>query len=312
MTEPLVSVIMNGHNVAAYVTEAIESVLSQTYQNWEIVFWDNCSDDGTPDLVQGYHDPRIRYFRSKSFTPLGLARNDAIEKSQGEFIAFLDCDDLWFPEKLDRQVPLFQDERVGLVYSDTIFFNELGHERILYRGRLPCEGECFRSLLGRYFLSMETVVLRRKALQSETHYFDPRFDMIEEADMFRRISYRWRIAGVPEVLAKWRVHGASWTFKYPHLFRSESDLMIDGYRRRIENFDQVYSSEIDQLYEGISLMEARNEWIRGNKWPLVHHFLRSKSLFKKFLALPVMAWPASKAALALRLRGDILPTSIAN
>lgn len=311
MSQPLVSIIMNGHNVAKFVAASIDSVLAQRYENWEIVFWDNRSDDDTARIVNAYNDERIRYFLADSFTPLGEARNLAITQARGEFIAFLDCDDLWLPEKLERQIPLFANNMIGLVYSDTIFFNELGHERQAYGGELPCEGKCFRALLGRYFLSMETVVIRRSALEEEQPWFDPRFNMIEEADLFRRIAYRWEIAGVPRVLAKWRVHASSWTFKHPHLLRQESELMLADYRVRYPDFDREFSYEVRQLIDAIDLAEARDAWIKGRKAPLVRHFIKSGGIKGWIRAILVACWPASLAAQALRLRGEVLPVGLA-
>lgn len=311
MSEPLVSVIMNGHNAARFVADAIASVLAQSYRNWEIVFWDNCSDDASASIVRAHDDSRIRYFLAPSFTPLGEARNLAIRQARGEFIAFLDCDDLWFPEKLERQIPLFADARVGLVYSDTLFFNELGHQRQAYRGGLPCQGQCFRALLGRYFLSMETVVIRRAALEQQSPWFDPRFNMIEEADLFRRIAHRWEVAGVPQVLAKWRVHASSWTFRHPHLLREETELMLADYRRRFADFDAAYAAELRQLHDAIDLAEARDAWIKGHKGPLVRHFAQSGGLRGWLRAAMVACWPASLATVALRLRGEVLPTGLA-
>jgi len=309
--EPLVSIIMNGYNVAGFVATAIDSVLRQQYQNWEIVFWDNRSEDETASVVQGYRDSRIRYFLADSFTPLGEARNLAIEQASGELIAFLDCDDIWFPEKLSRQIPLFDREEVGLVYSDTIFFNEAGDERPCYGGELPCEGECFRTLLGRYFLSMETVVVRRSAIEEQSLWFDPRFNMIEEADLFRRIGYRWQLAGVAEPLAKWRVHASSWTFRNPHLLREETELMLDDYRRRYPGFDREYAYEIEQLVDGIELAEARDAWLKGRKGLLVRHFLKVGGFGGLAKAALIACWPASQAARALKTRGEVLPTGLA-
>ncbi len=311
MNEPLVSIIMNGHNVAGFVTAAIDSVLGQTYRNWEIVFWDNRSEDDTATIVRKYSDSRIRYFLAKSFTPLGQARNLAIVQSRGEFIAFLDCDDLWFPDKLERQILLFGDERVGLVYSDTIFFNEIGDERRCFGGELPCEGECFRTLLGRYFLSMETVVVRRAAIEEQSPWFDPRFNMIEEADLFRRIAYRWKLAGVAKPLAKWRVHASSWTFRYPHLLREETELMLIDYRQRFPGFDQEFADELSQIQAAIDLAEARDAWIKGRKGALVRHFLKSGGIAGWARAALVASWPVSLAIFALRLRGEVLPKGLA-
>jgi glycosyltransferase involved in cell wall biosynthesis len=298
---------MNGHNAAPYVRAAVDSVLSQTFSHWEIVFWDNCSVDETSTILREYRDPRVRYFLAPSFTPLGEARNRAIREAQGEFIAFLDCDDIWLPEKLERQLPLFDDPEVGLVYSDTIFFNARGDERRLYDGILPARGHCFRQLLARYSLSMETVVLRRTALDAQIEWFDPHFSMIEEADLFRRIAYEWKIDGVADALARWRVHASSWTFRHPELFRQETLLMLDRFRALYPNFDGNYAREIAVLMEIIALGEARDAWLKGNKWPLVRHFMSRRGIKHRALALGVLLWPACRAAQALRLRGDVLP-----
>lgn len=301
---------MNGHNAAAYVSEAVASVFAQTYTHWEIVFWDNCSNDDTAAIVRSYDDPRLRYFLAPVFTPLGQARNLAIGKACGEFIAFLDCDDIWLPSKLERQLPLFDDPEVGLVYSDTVFFNACGDERRAYGGVLPGRGRCFRQLLGRYFLSMETVVLRRAALEAQTEWFDPRFNMIEEADLFRRIAHDWKIDGVADALARWRVHASSWTFKHPELLRSESMAMLGRYRMLYSGFDAEYAREIAVLMDVITLTEARDAWLKGDKRPLVRHFLARPGIKYRILALGVMLWPTSRAAQALRLRGDVLPDAL--
>ena len=115
---------MNTHNGEDFLKEALESVLVQTYENFEIIFWDNCSDDNTQKIVNSYHDKRIKYFYSDEFTPLGEARNRAIDKSNGDLIAFLDCDDVWMSNKLELQVPVFDNKDIGIVISDTIFFDK--------------------------------------------------------------------------------------------------------------------------------------------------------------------------------------------
>ncbi len=297
---------MNGYNVAPFVRAAIDTVLAQTYPRWEIVFWDNRSADETAEIVRSVDDARLRYFRAPQFTPLGEARNQAIRQARADFIAFLDCDDLWLPEKLERQLPLFDDPEVGLVYSDTVFFNAHGHERRSYGGRLPGRGRCFRQLLGRYFLSMETVVLRRAALEGQSEWFDRRFNMIEEADLFRRIAHDWKIDGVPEALARWRVHASSWTFRHPELLRSESMLMLERYRGLYPNFDADYAEEIAALMEVIALSEARDAWLKGDKRPLVRHFANGR-LKQRALATAIAVWPVTWAAWALQMRGDVLP-----
>ena len=110
--QPLVSVIMNCYNGEKYLREAIDSVLAQTYTNWEIVFWDNQSTDRSAEIVRSYADPRLKYYYAPTHTWLYEARNYAVAKANGELLAFLDVDDWWLPNKLERQVPLFENPEV--------------------------------------------------------------------------------------------------------------------------------------------------------------------------------------------------------
>src|SRR5262245_45505527 len=100
---PLVSVIVNCFNGEEYLQEAIESVYAQTYNNWEIVLWDNASSDSSATIARTF-DGRLRYFRSEQHCSLGAAREKALNQTRGDLIAFLDTDDSWLPDKLERQV----------------------------------------------------------------------------------------------------------------------------------------------------------------------------------------------------------------
>ena len=115
---PVVSVVINCYNGEKYLQQAIDSVLAQSYEDWEVIFWDNRSTDRSAEIVLGYRDTRFRYFHAPRHTPLYEARNYAIERARGDLIAFLDVDDWWFPSKLERQVPLFVDPLVGIVCSN--------------------------------------------------------------------------------------------------------------------------------------------------------------------------------------------------
>ena len=122
--QPLVSIIMNCYNGEAYLCESIESVLSQTYKNWELIFWDNKSVDKSAEIFKSYKDKRFKYYYAPQHTLLYEARNQAIEKSSGEFIAFLDTDDFWAKDKLELQIPFFIDLKVGVVYGNLFIVNE--------------------------------------------------------------------------------------------------------------------------------------------------------------------------------------------
>ena len=112
--QPLVSIIMNCFNGEKYLREALDSVVNQTYLNWELIFWDNQSTDESKEIFLSYDDERFKYYYSKTHTLLSEARNCAITKSHGDFIAFLDVDDWWDINKLEKQIPLFKDKDVGI------------------------------------------------------------------------------------------------------------------------------------------------------------------------------------------------------
>ena len=119
---PLVSVILNVRNGAAFLHEALDSVMTQTFADWELIVWDDRSTDTSAQIVAGYSDHRIRYHLAPEETPLGKARDLAIRQANGEWLAFIDQDDLWLPDKLEKQITLACDG-VGIIYGRTVLFD---------------------------------------------------------------------------------------------------------------------------------------------------------------------------------------------
>ena len=105
---PLVSVIINCHNGEKFLNKSIQSVINQTYNNWEIIFWDNKSTDKSEQIVRSFKDRRIKYFKSNKFQRLYKTRNLAIKNSKGKYLCFLDTDDLWNKNKLSAQINLIK------------------------------------------------------------------------------------------------------------------------------------------------------------------------------------------------------------
>lgn len=219
--QSLVSILMNCFNGSTYLVEAIDTVIGQTYQNWELIFWDNQSTDESANICNSYQDPRIRYFRSERHTNLGSARALALQHASGELIAVLDTDDLWMPRKLELQVPVFECADVGIVISDTVFFNGKDKEKQLYRKKAPPQGNVFYELITRYFVSLETVVLRKAAIDGLDYSFDSNLSHISDFDLIVRVGQNWKLSFVPEILAKWRVHSNSGSWKEPEKFNLE-------------------------------------------------------------------------------------------
>ena len=165
---PQISVIVNLRNGAATLREALDSALAQSFSDWELLVWDDCSTDDSAAIVAQYRDPRIRYLRSPDDTPLGKARQNAIAHARGEWLAFLDQDDIWLPRKLELQLALTAAD-VGMVYGRTVLFHagdrnlrdyDYAHEFT----PLP-EGNIFPALFrDACFIAMSSALLRRTAV----------------------------------------------------------------------------------------------------------------------------------------------------
>lgn len=123
----LVSVIMPSYNTASYIADSIKSVLAQTYNNWELIIVDDCSTDNTDEIVAEFLvDKRIRYFKNTQNSGAALTRNRALREANGEWIAFLDSDDIWLPEKLEKQIEFMKRNNYVFSYHDFEKIDEAG------------------------------------------------------------------------------------------------------------------------------------------------------------------------------------------
>jgi len=204
---PRVSVIMNCYNGSKFLSQAIESVIQQTYSNWELIFWDNRSTDLSAEILKDYQDSRIKYFLSANHTKLSDARNAAVNASGGEFIAFLDVDDWWEPQKLERQVQQFQDDAVGLACSNFWILDERkSNIKLAYSSPIP-GGYQLGNLLRNYTVALPTLVIRKSLLNGPNSPFNPEYHIIGDFDLVIRLSAQAKIARVDEPLATYRIHG---------------------------------------------------------------------------------------------------------
>lgn len=118
MIDGLVSIIMPSWNTEKFIAETIQSVLDQTYTNWELLIVDDCSSDRTDEVVASFKDDRIKYFHNERNSGAALTRNKAMWEARGEWIAFLDSDDLWMPEKLEHQLKFMNENGYKLSFTE--------------------------------------------------------------------------------------------------------------------------------------------------------------------------------------------------
>ncbi len=203
---PKVSVIIPTFNRAHLIGKAVKSALSQTYQDFEIIVIDDGSTDNTEETVKSFNNFKIRYISHSNNRGISAARNTGIRASRGEYIALLDSDDEWLPEKLDKQVDVLQNEssEVGVVCSWSYNIDEKGN--YISKRYLPKkDGYIYEDLLSTDPISVPTVLIRKECF-NRVGLFDDLLNAQEDWDMWIRIAKYYRFALIKIPLAKCRLH----------------------------------------------------------------------------------------------------------
>ena len=268
--QPLVSIIMNCYNGEAYLFESIKSVLSQTYENWELIFWDNLSTDKSKEILDGFSDKRIKYFKADHFSTLYEARNLAIKKSTGQFISFLDVDDWWVPEKLEVQIKCFESSEVGLVYSKYFVYNEKNKKKKLITNKELPQGYITKQLLEDYTMGIITVIFRKELLKIFNLNFNPRYNIIGDFDFNIKLSQKVKCSCIQKPLAFYRVHGENYSLKNLNKEIQELEYWIKNQvssdKQNVSNFNKINNLI---LYKKIFVNISNNQ-----------RFLAVKKIFK--------------------------------
>lgn len=191
MQNPLVSVIVNCYNGSKFIARALNSILNQTYANFEIIFYDNCSDDDSLQIAKNISDidNRVKVFLADNHTHLGEARYHAIKKISGEILTFLDVDDYWVPEKLELQVNLLSSSDYDYCFGGTIRVDENGNNLGAFIPQTH-NGIQFSELVYDYCIDMVTPAILVKSMRNLNINFNPDIHSSEEVNFFLRFSLK--------------------------------------------------------------------------------------------------------------------------
>ncbi len=206
--KPIVSVIIPTYNQANFIDKAIESVLQQTYQDFEIIVINDGSTDNTEEIIRGFEDKRVKYIKKyKKNRGISIARNIGIKVARGKYIALLDSDDEWLPEKLDKQIKILQDgsPELGVVYSNLCYIDKKGKNMNKLRNPKK-EGYIYKDLLGGNYVGTPSTLLIRKECFNRVGLFDDLLNSQEDWDMWIRIAKYYRFALIKIPLVKYRLH----------------------------------------------------------------------------------------------------------
>ena len=274
---------MNCYNGGTYLKDSIKSILLQTYKNFEVIFWDNQSNDNSYSIYKSFKDSRLKYFYAKKHTSLYEARNLAIKKSTGKFIAFLDTDDLWLKNKLYSQIKKIK-KKTAVVYSNYYILNQVtGYKKIAYKDKLP-EGIIYKELLKKYFLGIGTVLIKKNIFLKKKIFFNKRFNIIGDFDFFTRLSKNNYFSCIQQPLLIYRIHKESFSNKNYRMFIKELKFWVKKEKFLDESLLFFIKQKI--LYMQIILNILRKKYILSFKMIKKVHSIKKRIKLFLFLLMP--------------------------
>lgn len=296
---PTVSVVIPTYNAADLLPDAVESVLAQTYRDFELIVVDDGSTDETPEVMERYADD-VRYVRKENGGSAS-ARNRGIREARGQYVALLDADDLWLPEKLEHQMEQFEAQQdLAWSYTDWVHVDAEtggpmyhGSQVMNYRG-----GNVLRPLLVRLFIPPSTEVIRRDVFEEVGTYDESELHRISEDWEFSlRVAERYPVGYVDRPLAKRRHHPEkkTTTMDLEHALKSRHSIIEKTVRRNPDRLADVYDSALANLYTRI-----------GSKWLNREERARARKLFRTAIRHDPTFWRAWMYGVAAFLPRPIL------
>ena len=272
MKTPKISVIMNCYNSASYLREALESVLTQSYQDWELVFWDNQSTDQSAEIFRSYKDSRFLYFRAETHTNLGQARNLAVSKAKGMWLAFLDCDDVWAAVKLEKQQQQIKNTNnmIGLVYCP------VEYKIMSQRKHAVSQASCYKrmkinphqarsiylDLLGGNLIIFSSLLVRRD-LYLKVGGIDDTLSQNEDYDLVLKVSRIALATCIESIGTVYRIHDANNSYAQAELNYQEnfriyrslpSDKNVDYALKLNYSRYSIYKLRNGRIFAGLKML----------------------------------------------------------
>ena len=242
--KPLVSIIMPAYNAEKTIVESIESVLRQTYKNWELIVVNDGSMDSTSAVVWAINDERVRLIEQEN-GGVANARNNGINNATGEYIAFLDSDDLWVEDKLERQLGVLVCGKHKMCFAKTWCFRENSNQTSDCFVNISLDFDDRDKILVYDFIPILTVLLAKDVLD-EVGHFDETLRGVEDWDMWIRVLQKYDAIYLDEFLAKYRISSTGLSGNFEKHFIEEEKVWlkhIDLYSIEISSFRQWFADK---------------------------------------------------------------------
>lgn len=290
--EPLITIITPTYNRADYIAEAVQSVLDQTYQNFEHLIVDDGSTDNTREILSPFlEDERFRYFYQEN-QGQSVARNLALEHARGEFVCFLDSDNVWLPIHLESQLAVFQETPdVDIVCGDSITIDEQGNE-IGRKNIKRHSGYIALQMLKDNCVGMNTTMARRKCFE-EMGGMSGKRRVADDYDLWLKFSSRYRFRYVPRYLAYYRVMNDQISSNKAARFETNESIIRDF---REDYPEALTDAQFDEGFAFFYARKARYLARSGQKWLA----LRNVATAIKYRPFVMAPW---RSLIAILLKG---------
>ncbi len=251
--QPLVSILMNCYNGEKYLKEAIDSIYAQTYQNWEIIFVDNCSTDSTSKIAQSYSDGKLKYYKTEENISLYSARNFGLKYIEGDYLAFLDTDDVWIKDKLEIQINYMNKHKCDLLCTNiNIYIKDklswkLTQFITMYKMR-RINILSSVDLLLKYNINLQTVLLEYKN-NKEIIKFDEKLNHTGDSELFLRMSFlKKRVVYINQTTSITRLHEEQLSNKSMENWIVESKYVVQKLSHLLPEDKLVYLNYFSDRY----------------------------------------------------------------
>ena len=256
MNKVKISVIVNCYNGEKFIFKSVNSILNQTHSNHEIIFFNNASTDNSENIIKKFNNKKIKILKSKKLLKLYNARNEAIKHATGQFIAFLDVDDWWNKNKLEKQLKAMSQENSEICFSN--FFIHENKKKKLFREtkkNLPINE---REFLNNYPVSISSLIIKKKIF--DKNKFNTKYEIIGDFDLVIRLIRKYKFSYIKEPLLHYRDHNSN-TTKIKFLLRLKE---MDNWISNQLNSNTYTSNEIKTLSDKNNYWRCKYDLMEKN------------------------------------------------
>lgn len=260
---PQVSVIMPVYNAEKYVIQSIESILKQTFHDFELILVDDCSTDSSLDLIKNITNDKVKVLQTPQNSGASISRNLGISHAQGKYIAFLDADDWSYPQRLEKQVNFLEaNPQIGLIGTWAEIISEKGELIDEFVWEIPQRQIVPRLLFHNYFVTSSVMLRRTFALL----LFDDNYPPAEDYELWRRVSRQTQLAIINEKLVKYLVHSQGISKRKEELMQKNRLKILDDYLLDLQITPTEYEIKIHQQIAHLDFDASKDFLKKANDW----------------------------------------------